>query len=296
MYKDEIVVFIDVLGFKNFAADGSFDKVESLYKKLTKSTNDAESSYRQVLSNLKNALKVSAEKGDFKLKPEKTRVRFFSDCLIMVLDIDEIPQNLYWAMLDRVIMTVHQIFLAMAHHGMLIRGGVSYGPIFMTEASVHGNGLVRAYELEQIAHYPRIVLDPKLIEDHKPDNFTKHCLRHLSKSGDGKFYAIDSFKIIQQMHDSSVEINKDKSNDSQPVNFSKLFAEPLVKIIPKGINHNNLGVVEKYKWLRNGLLSLELTDYDLSVLNEKEYRNRFRFSPIAWWKFCKVKLIKILSR
>ena len=45
-------------------------------------------------------------------------------------------------------------------NGVLVRGGITIGELFINENFVLGNALVRAYKLEsQIAIYPRIVLD-----------------------------------------------------------------------------------------------------------------------------------------
>jgi hypothetical protein len=63
--------------------------------------------------------------------------------------------------------------------GVLLRGGVTYGPISFSKSRIFGPALVVAHELEsRFALYPRIVIDPALISAFR----TKPSLRAVHHS------------------------------------------------------------------------------------------------------------------
>jgi hypothetical protein len=48
---------------------------------------------------------------------------------------------------------------------ILLRGGISYGPLYHSEGVVFGEAMVDAYHLEsQVANFPRIVVSPRVLE------------------------------------------------------------------------------------------------------------------------------------
>jgi hypothetical protein len=48
--------------------------------------------------------------------------------------------------------------------GILVRGGIAIGALGKRWGLVYGNALVRAYELEEQATHPRVLLHPELVE------------------------------------------------------------------------------------------------------------------------------------
>ena len=53
----------------------------------------------------------------------------------------------------------------MIESGILIRGGVTLGPLIHESRVMFGGGMIKAYKLEsKLAIYPRIVIDDRLVE------------------------------------------------------------------------------------------------------------------------------------
>lgn len=50
-------------------------------------------------------------------------------------------------------------------HGLFVRGSICRGDIYINNNFIFGNGIIKAYELEnEVAIYPRIIIDSELIE------------------------------------------------------------------------------------------------------------------------------------
>lgn len=61
-----------------------------------------------------------------------------------------------------------KIFIAFLRQGLFIRGGVAYSRHYQSNHVTYSHAIARAYELEQNqAIYPRIVIDPNIIEMYK---------------------------------------------------------------------------------------------------------------------------------
>jgi hypothetical protein len=99
---------------------------------------------------------------------------------------------------------LHSIYFMQEHLAMnsiLIRGGITCGPLYHKGDICIGPALLRAYELEQkLAVFPRVILDPLMIEQ---DRFKKIIGRwpdYLEKFND-EFYFITHFKTLWTFFD-----------------------------------------------------------------------------------------------
>ena len=55
--------------------------------------------------------------------------------------------------------------------GWLLRGGISIGQLFIDDAMVWGEALLKSYYLEdKIANYPRIIIEKKVVNEIKQDS------------------------------------------------------------------------------------------------------------------------------
>lgn len=87
----------------------------------------------------------------------------FSDSIVRVVPIRTARPSLT-ALRDE-LLTILFAQLTLALEGVFLRGGVSLGDMYAQGSKTFGPGLVRSYELEtNFATYPRIVVDPDLIE------------------------------------------------------------------------------------------------------------------------------------
>lgn len=87
----------------------------------------------------------------------------FSDLVLRVTSIQ--PGDDLTDHLNREIFYIAERQFQMAMRGWFLRGAISIGPLAAGDGVIFGPALVRAYQLENtVAGYPRIVIDPLLLE------------------------------------------------------------------------------------------------------------------------------------
>lgn len=145
MYRQAVITFIDILGFKHLISTGTFEEVSK---------------------KLKTIRRLSAVDDQADGESFKPKVIQFSDSIIRIrpLDSEANKEYRYGLMFHEMLDLVH-IQGELINHGICVRGGVSIGDAHVDDQTLFGPGFVRAYELESVyANFPRIVLDPALIQ------------------------------------------------------------------------------------------------------------------------------------
>jgi hypothetical protein len=134
-------------------------------------------------------LKLNALAEDFKSQS-------FSDCT--VLSEAASPKGLHY-----LLVMVTQFALDLLQNGFLLRGGIAKGALHHSANAVFGPAFLDAYYLEQqIAKYPRIVVDRKTHKDFElnpsPETFDKFIKPDLRHDEDGPVYVdvFSSFRIL----------------------------------------------------------------------------------------------------
>ena len=156
VYQRAIVSFIDILGFGDFVKKSDANSVNRVLDAIEKSASPL-------------ILDEERERDDH------AEIISFSDSIVRIRKI-ETKDNIEYPM-----GLLHEELLSLVHaqgelidFDIIIRGGVSIGDIFISESRVFGPGLMKAYELEsKYALYPRIIIDPLLIQVHKNDRLLK---------------------------------------------------------------------------------------------------------------------------
>ena len=162
------IAYIDFLGMKNMMnSDNSLDFLKILHQL-----------YDNTISGI-NAIKKELFINDIKIK-------IFSDNIIFAIKIPKNNKNSFWFSLNNFInlMSIFQMEALMC--GFTLRGGITKGELFFNDIYTYGPAIIRAYDLEsKNAIYPRIVIDPLLIEDYKSLNIERMC---ILKDFDDLFY------------------------------------------------------------------------------------------------------------
>ena len=188
MYRQSVITFVDILGFKNL---------------IEKST------YEQVAAKLKTVRQRSGQKETEDGEGFEPKIIQFSDSIIRIRPLDSNLNNMsryglmFYEMLDLVHMQGELIM-----RGVCVRGGVSIGEVHFDDQTLFGPGFVRAYELESnYANYPRIVIDPALISQLRKDKRLasahnsladefSYIGKNIRKESDG-IYSIDYLRSFQ---------------------------------------------------------------------------------------------------
>ncbi len=199
----------------------------------------------------------------FEFSKEKLSLIYFSDCVVWAYPMEAIAKPDYWDAVISLITKMNSFYLLSFGRGVLIRGGITIEDLFIKGNKVFGKGLVRAYELEQMAEFSQVVLDPCILRNSvQPPNAeqSRFFLPLLSEDPNKRFYSIDYFKYISQICRALPDEHEIARAIIQP------YVDPLVKLIRQGIKHPEEKVRCKYEWLRSGMLSIKNLDYDLSSI------------------------------
>jgi hypothetical protein len=150
IYTDRIIAFIDILGFKKLITDtvvGSQSETEAAFNKLLDLYNNIEKHLREQLEEIIEDIEITR----------------FSDCIVI-----SVPAQNKDCLFEMCISLLHFQFGIFNKHKILMRGGITQGKLVHTDKRLFGPAMNRAYQLEsQLSIYPRIIIDPIVIENRK---------------------------------------------------------------------------------------------------------------------------------
>lgn len=219
-YQRKVLVFFDVLGFKDLVLNKYKDDPEKIEEILSTMHLISHSSYPSELIVFSDSVINILE-----VKPHLEGYgQNFSDYLNVILrDIAAIQINM------------------LGLYGVLIRGSIVIGNINYDNVKnlLFGPALIHAYELEsKYSIYPRFILDTKIVELIKDDiNWMD-----VSQDVDGHYY-VDSFKWL-------VKLEAEKAS-LRPIK------EKIENAITNLGENPNLGVLSKYHWFLNKIIERE---------------------------------------
>lgn len=219
IYQRKILVFFDVLGFKEMVKKYK-NKPEKIEEILTTMHLLSHSPYPSELIVFSDSVINILE-----FKPHlKEHGQTFSDYLNVILsNISAIQMNM------------------ISLYGVLIRGSIVLGDIRYNNGKnlLFGPALIHAYELEsKHSIYPRFILDKKIVDLIEEDiNWMD-----VSRDVDGHYY-VDSFKWL-------VKLEAEKK--------LLAHIKQKIKIEINNLGENpNLGVLSKYHWFLNKIIERE---------------------------------------
>jgi hypothetical protein len=190
MYQKAIVPFIDILGFGDAVKQSDADSINRVLDKVQKSTSPL------ILDE------------DNK-KDDHAEVISFSDSIVRIRKIETKNNQKYpKGMLFQELVSLVQAQGELIDFDIIIRGGVSVGDIYISGGRVFGPGLIQAYELEsKYALYPRIIIDPRLIYEHKTGKLLKakwnrvedelEIMEKLLRQGDDGMWFINYVEALE---------------------------------------------------------------------------------------------------
>ena len=177
-YRKAIVTYMDILGFRDLVTNSQTDPSK--------------------IDHILHILRTTKKRGTFSVAMAMPEGSFeqvvttqnFSDLIVRISFVNNESDIGYRTNIELMILAGIQCRLA-AHHGILLRGGVSAGELYLDDDFLFGPALVRSYELESaIAVYPRIVVDAKLVDLAKGALWPA-CLK---RSDDGTYF-IDYLRV-----------------------------------------------------------------------------------------------------
>jgi hypothetical protein len=184
MYKKSIVTFIDIMGFKDFVKDSNAERINHVLEAFYKETSPF---INEKYTDKENCAEVIC----------------FSDSIVRVRKIEteknkKRPDGVLFEEFHNLVLAQGQLI----DSNIIIRGGITIGDVHISEGRVFGPGLIQAYELEsKYALYPRIIIDPSLIQEYKTNRLLKaerhsveeelKYLEQLIRQGDDGMWFLD---------------------------------------------------------------------------------------------------------
>ena len=164
----------------------------------------------------------------------------FSDSIVVSYRVTE-RSAVFWLLNAIAFCVVRLVEL-----GFLVRGGVTAGRVYHSARHVLGPAMNEAYRLEsQVAKYPRVVIDPKLLsiarrarnEDHSAHDEEEYVRNFMTRDADGQFFFdYVSWKSVVDVTGGADALYGD-------------YLGSLGTLIREGLRHDDPRVQEKYLWL-----------------------------------------------
>jgi hypothetical protein len=176
--EDRVVAFVDILGFREIVAGmtrspESVAFIRDVLKVVQRQERKISRDRR--IQQLRD--RTHKRRGLVALVPQsRPAMTAFSDCYVLS---DVVESG--W----RVLVAVQALAALMLYKGILLRGGVVRGKAYHRGGVVFGPGIVAAYDLEQAAKYPRVV-----VEDHlyRSEWFLRTKERFFVRDADGCWF------------------------------------------------------------------------------------------------------------
>ena len=285
-FSEYYVAYFDVLGYKD-----AFKKSADISVKLIKSIESSIDLIKNILLIFNTLSSELAE------KMPKIESKIFSDNILICYKEKKEPlSELVLVIFLRLITIIQrELFL---NNSLIVRGGITKGPLYLTNDFVGGKALIDAVELENTAVYPRIVVDdcilselnsPKIQDDVFKNIIKASCLDLLINHTDGKFslnYIIsyDAWIMFPQNDSQSEKIDSFEE-------FEKKYREGLLR---KPIyNSECLKEISVILQKHRDLVEEKVNEFSQSLNNEADKKSRFRILEKYLWlvsfhnKICK---------
>jgi hypothetical protein len=247
-YEERFIAFLDILGWRKQVEASKAD--QSLIRKLG-----------AVLAHLKGA--------SGKTILPLLEFSQFSDCIIISTLASEFNISKFLS----AAMGINQVLLYL---GFLVRGGITKGLVYHNGSVAFGQALTRAYDLERLSVYPRIILDhdiEQLFLDSQ--NFTSNGIncqfKWIRRSPDG-FYFLD---FLQSQNAQSI-VGQEEAADGQkspPLHFLRDVREMIARNLRDHHDSRDIRTWEKYRWTAEYFneVVLEYSEANMEMLNEVKW-------------------------
>lgn len=159
--EHSLIGYIDILGYQNFI----YDKIMS----------------SQLHMIINETFEIASNSKSYTFSTT-IRLKMFSDNIIFVADLNS---NLSDVLKDLIFVLASIQFSVLQKSGVLLRGVITEGDIYINENYVFGTGLVEAYIAESNNSFPRITIDNNLIGNMRTSQYYDNFIK---QDGDDMFF------------------------------------------------------------------------------------------------------------
>jgi len=270
------VAFVDILGFREH---------------VKKFINPKQEADEQILENIKSALEdaLKLTKTDENRELKLIRYKVFSDCACI-----SVP-DFYSHFNDASTLCLFLVFLngysfQLMRRDIYLRGGLSLGFHHEEENIIFSDGLIKAYDLESKAIYPRIVIDEEVVErikrlwiNNKEVLLDFGIEKKIITDGDGITF-INPFSIMKSMGRMTLEpLRKEFKNRGKSKKDFKAYTQKLDESYHKDIKRILKTNIAKYE-MDNHKLQKYLWLNELLQWNRNPRRSKIKFKYLLMSK------------
>jgi hypothetical protein len=172
-YSKTLLVYLDIMGFKELIDQS---RVDTIIETIS-------------------ILKQQAASGLWLSSPwvmgaPKAQMRNFSDLIVRARPITTDDNVLMWVNTELMTLSDIQLQLYLTH-GIMVRGGMCWGDLFIQDDVIFGPALVKGHRLEEdLAVYPRIAIDPSIMDLQPTEKFKNFYLfkDYIARGDDGVYF------------------------------------------------------------------------------------------------------------
>lgn len=231
-YENNLIAFVDLLGFKEAV-------FQSETNEKIKKNVDAAMNYSLKIKCLNDAYNKLAA------KDKRVNITVFSDCLVVTCQkFNDNQNNLYTDFLKGIVNMVFNLIIT----GFLVRGGITYGPLYHKDGVCYGPAMNRAYLLEsKTAVYPRLLIDGFALKELAQDNFIHNSIKYISPDKSDGLIFLDylSQKAYFEENDKYYDFDGNRLDYNK---FLKVVRNMIIENLAKF--HNDEKLFKKYQWYK----------------------------------------------
>lgn len=230
MYEKRVLLFLDILGFKELVSQGEAEKILSALKLVSKHAEEIE-----------NRLSING-----------TCVTSFSDCIVISHPVESGRAGMFVTMVGA------YLALELLRVGIITRGGVSVGDVLHQSKILFGPAMIEAYLLEsKMATYPRILVSKEVrdlaLNEHRskfqkdgihPDEAESLAFDYFRQDFDGLWHV--NILCPESIHPPA--FRSTKSGASATNTFREVATHSILSACGAPRDSN---VAPKYDWLLN---------------------------------------------
>jgi len=257
-YTNCFVAFLDILGFKELVLSKNKEKKRKLEKYFS-------------------TIKEITEDLELKKYEQNLKSITISDSIILSVPFGKnVNQSL--SQLRHLCVTVGKIQYRLALDDIWLRGAISCGDAFFENNQVVGPAYTKAFLLEETSKYPRVILDPEIIEKLEIET-AKNLIDYVNESYNGglKFSSWLPDKILFEWNDDAI-VNKRIKRDTAffidyllPCSYDVNHLDKIIFNIRNSI-YQKAEVYSKFRWVADYLTAcLEQTNSPLNVNISLQY-------------------------
>ena len=267
-YSPRMVAYVDVLGFRNMVRESEQDpsSIHGIWG-ILQATRD-------------QVMQMNSVGHDSQHEPPPLELQsvMFSDTVVMTQSICEHSRAA--ALLE----WVSILQTTLLERGVFVRGAVALGEMYVDGNLMFGPALLKAYDAESLAVWPRVVIDPSVLEVEAATKWLQHF---GTRDNDGLLYVdylrstlVTEIAIEVEVALRSGQVTRQHLTEPIARRYFGEHAEGIVRSVLSLDWESDGKTVQKYHWLAEYHNSA-IDDLRLAASGEGESHSRYSDS-VAW--------------